>query len=396
MKKLFNMFSSACHKLVATWIQEYRFIFSDTAVIFSFFVISIGVSFAYTYLYSGQVLQDLPIAVVDNDHSTESRLLLRMIDQTPQTQIAYNVTELGKAQQLFQEQKVRGIITIPTNFAKKVSRGMRPAISVYADASYMLYYTQVFKAVKTAVGYMNVGIEIKKLTASGLSYPQAMQTSQPIQAVTVSLYNPDSGYATFIMPVIYLIIIQTTMLTGIGLLGGTYQEKKLYKSTPIKITNLLDATFIVFGKSGAYTSIGFFTIFVILGFVFPTLGIPQRGNIGDVLLFLLPFIFTISFLGIMLNAFFKHREDAVMTIVFTSIPAMLLCGISWPVTEIPPFMQEVAKLIPSTIATKGFIAITQGGADFYIIKDMWMNMWILCSFYFILSLFSMKKLSTKT
>lgn len=387
--------SNTTSKFIQSWIREYRAIFSDTAVIVSFFVISIVVAFAYTYLYSNQVLQELPVVVVDNDATTESRKIIRMIDQTPQVNIAHNATEIGEAKQLFQAQKVKAIIVIPQYFAKDVSRAMQPSLSVYSDASYMLYYKQVFQAIKMAVGYFNAGVEIKKMTAKGMSTVEALRTRQPVNPNVIHLYNSGGGYASFVMPMVYLIIIQTTMLTGIGLLGGTAREKKSLKYRLVHARNKIDTIFITLGKAIAYSSIGFFVMFIILGFTYPMFGIPQRGKVCDILLFLLPGILAIAFLGILLNAFFKHREDAVMTILFTSIPAMLLCGISWPTSEMPLFLQGVSKLVPTTISTKGFIAITQSGADLLTVKDWWLQMWGLCFFYFLLAVLAEKKIENE-
>ena len=56
----------------------------------------------------------------------------------------------------------------------------------------------------------------------------------PVSAKVVSLYNPSSGYATFLIPVVLVIIFQTTILTSVGILGGTMREgNKLRKIYPI-------------------------------------------------------------------------------------------------------------------------------------------------------------------
>jgi ABC-2 type transport system permease protein len=372
--------------------NEYRFMFRDVAVVFSMLFIAIVISFVYTYIYSRQVLSGLPVVVVDHDQTTESRLLTRMLDATPQADAAFVVSDFSEAEVLFDEGKARGIVVIPSHFGRDLNRQAQPSVSVFADASYILYYKQVYKAMSLVVSYMNAGVEIKKLKAKGDSERESKQNASPVQAKIVGLFNPDSGYAIFVMPAVFLVIIQTTMLTGIGLLGGTFRERKRFANAHTEVTNIFDAIAIVLGKALAYTSVGLFVFTVIVGMVLPLFDMPQRGNILDLYLYVLPYILAISFLGITLNRFFRHREDAVMTIIFTSIPVLLLCGVSWPQGEIPSFLAGLSQIIPSSAATKGFVAISQAGSRLMEVEDVWLHVWGLCAFYFILSVLTMKRL----
>jgi len=125
--------SSADFTRAMLW--EAKYIFRDKAVFFSFVIVAIAVSFLYTYLYSEETLQKLPIGVVDEDNTAQSRQLLRMIDATSQTAIYSSYLNLTEAQKAFQQEKIRGIVTIPSRFSHNLQRGEQPSISVYADAS---------------------------------------------------------------------------------------------------------------------------------------------------------------------------------------------------------------------------------------------------------------------
>ncbi len=374
---------------------EYSFIFRDIAVVFSILIVPIMVSFVYTYIYSHQVINDLPIAVVDQDNTTESRLLTRMMDATEPINASYVVSNFSEAEELYDKGNVRGIVTIPYRFGRDLNRKDGPAVSVYADASYILYYKQVYKAAAIALSYMNAGVELKLQKAKGNTADQAAKTVQPIQTKVVSMFNPDSGYAIFVMPAVFLVVIQTTLLTGIGLLGGTFREKKKFHNVHSEIHNLFDALAVVLGKAFAYTTIGFFVLIIIVGFVLPAYDMPQRGNVLELFVYAFPYILSIGFLGITLNRFLRHREDAAMTIIFTSIPVLLICGVSWPEKEIPVFLMGLSKIIPSALSTKGFVAISQAGSSLLEVKDLWIQEWVLCAFYFVLAVFSMKRLVRK-
>ncbi len=383
---------SISKRIFYIWKKEYKLIFTDFAAIFTFFIISLGVSVLYSYVYSEQVLAELPIAVVDEDFSTESRLFTRMVDQTPEVKATYFTASFTEAIQWFKDHKVRGIVVIPKTFSKDLFKGEDAHVSVYCDASFMLYYRQVYRATKLATVYMNKGIELKTLNAQGKTTAQAMQESIPVKAVAMSMYNTNFGYSTFIMPVVYIILMQYVLLSGIGLLGGTRRENNEQQDAHIKIKNLGDAFIVLAGRVGAYVSIAFFVFIIIFSVMFPVFNLPQRGQVLDVMLWMLPFILSVVFLGIALTTFFRYREDAVMVIMLTSIPTLLISGINWPVFKIPMLIQAVANIIPSTIAAKGFVAISQSGCSLQEVSDYWLYLWGLTAFFFVLAMLRMRQL----
>ncbi|GJQ05067.1 ABC transporter permease [Capnocytophaga canimorsus] len=373
-------------------LWEWKYIFRDKAVLFSFLGVSLIVPFLYTFVYSHETLEKLPIGVVDNDNSGNSRQLLRMMDGSSQVTIFQSYPDLVEARQSFERQEIRGVVVIPDNFSQLLQRGEQPFISVYADASYLLYYKQILTAVKTSAAYLNAGIQIKKESAQGKLPTQARNDSVAVSAKTVSLYNPSSGYATFLIPVVLVIIFQTCILTSIGILGGTMREgKKLRKLYPHS-DNFLGTLPIVMGKATTYLVLGLAILLVMLGVVMPVFNIPMRNNLLTVVVFMIPFLLSLVYLGIFLLNFFKHREDAIMLIMYTSIPALLITGISWPTTSIPDWIQVISYLVPSTIGAKGFVSLTQMGASAQIIQFYWVGMWLVCLFYLLLAVLSMKRM----
>lgn len=378
------------------YMQEFRRIISDSAVWVSLFIISIVVAWTYTYVYSYEVTNEVPIAVVDECRSTESRQLIRMINATEQVLVSHIPSDFDHARELFYQGKIHGIVVIPSDFSEKIYKKSQPSVSGYYDVAYFIYYKQVYKAVATSIAYMNAGIELKSLTAQGFSNHQAMNAIKAINAKSVTLFNPNGGYATFAMPMVYLLIIQTLLLTGIGLLGGTQREKKEFLQNHYTIRSIRGIIGTLLGKSGSYLTIALLYITIVLGIIMPFFNIPQRTQITDLYLFLLPFFLSVIFMGIFLIRFFKHREDAVMTISFTSIPFLILSGISWATESLPKPLQFISEFIPSTTAIKGFVSLTQAGASLTDIHSMYLKMWVLCLFYFVLCVFFFNSYRKKT
>jgi len=385
--------SSADFTRAMLW--EAKYIFRDKAVFFSFVIVAIAVSFIYTYLYSEETLQELPIGVVDEDNTAQSRQLLRMIDATSQTDIYSSYLNLTEAEKAFQQEKIRGIVTIPNGFACDLQRGEQPTISVYVDASYMLYYKQVLTATKVSATYLNAGVEVKRTSAQGKLPTQAHDETMPVSAQVVSLYNPSLGYATFLIPIVLVIIFQTTILTAVGMLGGTMREGKKLKKIYPNSDSFWGALPIVMGKATTYLAFSMVILLIILGIIMPLFGIPVRSTILSTMVFMIPFILSIVFMGLCLLNFLHRREDAIMLIMYTSLPAVMLTGFSWPTVAMPEWLNVFSYIVPTTLGSKGFISITQMGAHLTTIMPYWMGMWALCLVYLVLATFTLKRVLNK-
>ena len=386
--------SSADFSKAMLW--EAKYIFRDRAVFFSFIIVATVVSFLYTYLYSEETLQELPVGVVDEDNTTNSRQLLRMIDATSQVAIYSSYLNLSDAQKAFQEEQIRGIITIPKDFGRTLQRGEQPVVSVYADASYMLYYKQVLTAAKVSATYLNAGVELKRNLAQGKLPEQAHSDALPVSVQVVSLYNPSSGYATFLIPIVIVIIFQTTILTAVGILGGSMREgNKLRKIYP-NSDSFWGALPIVMGKATTYLGFSAVILLIILGIIMPFFGIPVRSSILSTLVFMIPFILAVVFMGLCLLNFVRTREDAIMLVMYTSLPAVMLTGFSWPSVAMPQWLNILSYIVPTTLGTKGFVAVTQMGASLTTIMSFWLGMWGLCLLYLFLATLTLRKVLHKS
>ena len=392
MRKIRNYIYQSSADFTKSMLWELKYIFRDKPVFFSFIIVSILVSFLYTYLYSKETLEKLPIGVVDEDNTAGSRQLLRMVDATSQTQIIENYLNLTEAQKDFQRGKIYGIVTVPRGYMRELQRGNQPTISVYADASYMLYYKQIFTSVKVSATYFNVGVDVKRALSQGKIPVQALEETQPVVSKVVSLYNPSSGYATFLIPVVLVIIFQTTILTAVGILGGTMREGNKLKKIYPNSSNFIGALPIIMGKATAYLILSVGILFIILGITMPLFGIPLRNSMIVIIVFMIPFILAVVFMGIFLLTFFRKREDAIMMIMYTSLPAVMLTGFSWPTSTIPEWIVYISYLFPSTLGAKGFVALSQMGANLSTISTFFIGIWAICIFYLILASFTMARI----
>jgi ABC-2 type transport system permease protein len=361
-----------------TWLNEYRRIAGDAGALLIFFGAIIVYPIVYPVPYSKEVLKNVPIAVIDMDHSQASRQLTRMMDAHELLGVAARPANMEEAERLFYNGDVNGFVLIPEDFSKDIAKGRQPTVTAYCDASYFLLYRQVLTGVVHSVGTMSAGIEVRRAMAKGAPQSKALRAREPLPLLSFPLFNPGSGYATYAVPPVLLLILQQTLLIGIGMMQGTANKPTAGETNPDKhvAAQLL-------GKTTAYLSIYLFHVLYIVGILFQFYRFPRRGSLCEIMLFLLPFLLSVIFLSLAVSVFFRERETSMIVLLCTSIPAVFLTGFTWPVEAIPHWLRALSLLIPSTTGVDGFLKITCMGATIHEVVFQWGTLWGLSLVYFL-------------
>ena len=208
-------------------------------------------------------------------------------------------------------------------------------------------------------------------------------TAHPLEFDEVPIFNTTGGYGNAILPGVLVLILQQTMLLGIGMAAGTSRELNRNREL-IPVSEHYGGIFrIVFGKSMVY-----FMVYAVMG-MYLTLVVPKLFGFVSmvtwttILGFLLPYILSCVFFGLMLSCLVRYRENVMLLVVFTSVPLLFMTGISWPQSNIPAFWQGFAWVFPSTFGIRGFLRISSMGASLVDILPEFRALWIQTGVYFL-------------
>ena len=376
------------------WLHEYRNIFLDSGVMLIFFGAILIYPIAYPIPYAHEVLKDVPVGVIDMDKSQLSRQLIRMTDANELINVVSRPASMTEAKQQFYKGTINGILVIPEDFTKKILQKQQATVEIYADASYFLLYRQVLTGVIYSTGTLSAGIEVKRLMAQGLTKSNAMAARESLSLISYPLFNAAGGYASYIVPPVLFLILQQTLLIGIGMIGGTAREKNR-SHTLIPDGESAGVIPILLGKGAAYFSIYIIHAIYLFVVLFRFYRFPQRADTLELFLFILPFLISAIFMGLSLSVFFRNREISIAVLLFTSIPILFLAGFSWPLEAIPHWLRIISFLLPTTTGIDGFLKIIVMGADLREVGLQWIFLWGLAGFYFIIASVSMKFLMRK-
>ena len=376
-------------------LNEYRAIFTDSGVVLIFLAGLTIYTLFYPLPYSTEVLMKAPVIPVDQDHTALSRKLMQWVGATEEVRLVDAAGDLAEAQRRVLNSEAGGIFVIPEGFERDVLRGKQAVVSVYADACYFLIYRQVVTGVYKATATLSAGVEIRRYTAAGLGEKQAKRTREPLPIVSRPLFNPAGGYATYVVPGVFILLLQQTLLIGIGMLGGTRNEE-FVKAPPPPPGEKESYLAILLGRGFAYFSIYIFYPLYYVFVIFRIYNLPHVASPGLILVFMLPFVLAVTYMGLAFNFMLRSRELSIPVLIFVAMPAVLLVGFIWPVEAVPIWLRNMALLLPSTTACAGFLRINQMGASLHEVRYEWFVQWALCAFYFVLAWLTMHQKHPKT
>lgn len=374
--------------LSESYAKAIRSIFTDGGALLFCIVVPLIYPILYTIIYNGETVHEVPVVVVDDSRSALSRDYVRRLDATADVRVMGVCAEMNEAQQHVQHRESYGIVHIPSDFQKTLNTGGQAHVQAYCDMSGLLYYKAILIANTEVSLDMNAQIKVSEAganpiaAASGIAGGTAEQKTvmqHPVQYEYVNLYNPQGGFATFLIPAVLILALQQTMILGVGLISGTRREREL--SVKREGNTLVQ----LFGVALAFLTVYVPMCFYELGVVPHLFDLPQLGNPWEVAFMMVPFLLAVFLFGVCVGSISRHRENIILIMVFTTIPILFMSGVSWPGSALPPFWKYLGYLFPSTFGINAFIKLNNMGAHFDSIHFEYIALWVQCLVYALLA-----------
>jgi len=367
---------------IETFRAEVKTIFTDIAIVLTIIGGVILYSFLYPQPYSSQSVSSLPVSVVDLDRSDKSREIIFNLNATPQIDVLRVDGSEKDAKDALLQEKVKAIVVIPPHFKRDLALHKTPTIAVGADSSYFLIYGGVLEGAMKSVLTEVATIKVAELLKSATPISGAKVSYTPYSLNVINLFNPQNSYTQYVIPAVFIIILQQTMLIGLGILGGGVNERKEKRG---------DTWMVMLSRVLIFGTIFFTHTLFYFGFSFEFFGVTHLASIYDLMAFTLPFILASAFFGIFLGSLFNSREIATPVVLFSSLPLVFSAGFVWPLEAVPEFLVILSNLVPSTPAINGFLKLNQMGAEFSMVLPQYTTLWIQAVIYMFLGYYFINK-----
>ena len=367
--------------------KELIALFKNPVVVLTVFGGVLFYSFLYPLPYQHQTPREQHIAIVNLDNSALSHQLERMVDATPQVRITYRAHTIEQAKHAFLSGQVSGLLVIPENFYQHIMQGKSPTLAFAGDASYFLVYGTVVEGLAKAGGTLAAKATITRMLSEGTPLSLASRQYVPTQLNLKPTFNPQMGYQDYVVPAVFVLILQQTLVMATGLMVGTQRAQSGYwrQVSTLKLIAV---------RSLVFVAIYYLLMMYYFGYRFSALGVSRLAEISDLLTFALPFLLSASFMGIWLGAITPRRELVTLVVLISSMPLIFSAGFIWPVEAMPQSLVTLSQMFPSTPAIQGFLRLNQMGAEWRQIATPYTILWIQAIFWGILAQRQLKRLLT--
>ena len=336
------------NKLWRAYLDSFKYIFSNTTLLTTLILSVLFYSFFYPTAYQAEHAQALPIVIVDEEQSALTSSLISQVSQSPNVSITAVTANFKEAQHFIEQQHADGILLLPSNLSQSLAHGENGGIGLYLSAANFLATKQI------ALGL--VGSVEQSLHDYTARFQAISSFSPAISIHQIALFNPLSGYGSYVFPAVAPLIIHQTILLGMSMLLAMFREQQV-KLDDVQLTGLCLCIF----------TIGCLGCLYLFGFSFWWFDYPRGGNFFGMLLAVPIFIYCMLGITLYFASFLDMPERAGHVIVFSSIPLFMLSGLAWPHAAMPLWMQYAAEVLPSTQIVQMFIQLNQMGVPTYMV-----------------------------
>ena len=338
---------------------EFQRIFSNKVLLAIFFGAPILYGFLFGYVYQQAKVVDLPMLIVDEDHSPMSDKLIDAFQDNESLEVSevrYTPGDIA-AEMPFQE--YAAVVSIPQDFEAEILQKRHPEVRVDLNMANILNANIASKNIQSVLMTINAGIEIEGLKKQGYSPEQAKDSYESFKINFNKLYNSTGNYLTFMLPGLLAAIMQQVIFLALALVFARDFEDGYFHT----LANTSKWSFYHIGLKAVP-----FLILIPLMWFFVSGFIPYfriDADIFNLPMLLLTILLSLASMGIgmLFSIIFPSQLKATELLMVISTPAFVLSGFTWPSLAIPAAIQNFSQIIPLTHFLNGFrkIAFYGGG-----------------------------------
>src|SRR5262245_26080591 len=306
-------------------LRTLRLIAQERELFVVLVVSSILYSLFYPTPYLHQLLRDVPVVVVDRDHTSMSRKVARWLDASEGIAVLGRSVDLPSAHAAMRAGDAGGVVLIPQDFERRILRNEPTALTTYVDGSYLLVRS-------TVAGTMNA-----VTTTFGRSIANQVA---PLGLVNWPLFNPVGGYATFLVPAVFILVLQQTLLIGMGMLRVAERHRPTGDDGPVWATlgGIVTVLVLLYLVQAAFMFLVAFRLYAL----------PMRADFSSATVFLIPFITASAFLVLTIAELFRRPESSTVALALMAVPALFISGISFPWENQAAWVRGIGLALPTT------------------------------------------------
>ncbi len=291
--------------------------------------------FGYAATYE---IHNVSLAVLDLDHSQESRDLISRFDSSPYFSVTFRLSDHRELARRVERGEVALVLHIHPGFARLLRKGEPAPVQVIVDSTNS-------NTALIALGYVN---QIANRFAADYQRDRLQRVAPllEVQAPRVEVetrpwYNPDLRSRWFFVPGVIgsLTLIMVVMLTAFAIV----REREIGTLEQIMVTPIRRVEFIL-GKTLPFFLIGLANMAMVAVVGTLWFQIPFRGSLAVLLLGSVLFLLCMLGVGLFISTVSSTQQQAMVSAFFFNMPAITFSGFGYPISTMPEALQRLTYL----------------------------------------------------
>ncbi len=338
------------------------------------------------YVYGKGKVTDLPIIVVDEDHSTLSQRAIEMMGDNEVLHVIAVKPDQNGLTELSIKEEAACIVIIPKDFEKNVLTKRYPEVTTVVNTANVLTANYASSALQVVLGTLKAGTQLEGMRKQGVPESVLMSQYEPFKTTFIKKNNRATNYMYFLWPGILATVLQQVLLLGLALSFAAEFEKNTFKDLVSQTRNTFS---LIMVKVTPYLlmSFGIWLIYWLFTLWF---NIPFTENLGPLTLIAGVFVLSVSFMGILVSILLPNQLKATEVLMVIATPSFILSGFTWPLSQMPKAIQYIADIIPLTHFLPAFRILIIENGPVHLTYPYIINMLIIAAISFVLAFIALK------
>lgn len=325
------------------------------------FAMMLGVPLMQLVLFGYAINDDpkrLPAALVTTSQDRFTRAIVSALEITGYYRFDHVVASADEAERLIENGTVSFVVTVPSDFSRRLVKGDYPQILIEADAT----DPSVASGAISTLGTVASQALVRELGEEAKSEEEA---ARKLEVVVHRRYNPEGITQYNTVPGLLGVILQMTlvMMTSMALTReserGTMENLLAMPVTPFEI---------MIGKILPYLFVGAVQVSLVLAASKALFDVPFVGEMNLLLAGVFIFVLALVLLGYTISTVARTQMQAMQLTFFFFLPSLLLSGFMFPYRGMPGWAQVVGEFFPLTHFLRLIRAVMLKGADYWAVS----------------------------
>ena len=300
------------------------------------------------WIFSAGQPYKLPIAVWNEDHSSMSRQLVRMLQATPGLEVVHSVLNPAEAADALQRMQVYGVVHIPPGMERDVKRGGAATVTLMHNAQLATASSLLQRDLQQVVGTLSAGAEMQARAKRGDPHQALQVRMEPITTKLLALFNVSTNYEQFLAATLVPALVHILAMTaGVWCVGRELRDRSLGAWLQASSSGL-DTLAALLGKLAIPAALLWGSGMLCLLYLAQLRGWHVAGSMGWIAVGLAALVGVSLAAGAVLAAVTLSLRTALSGAGLLSAPAFAFSGVGFPLLSMSASARGWALAMPYT------------------------------------------------